>query len=271
MSEILTLPTDHSSPSQVGMALKCGEQFRQRYVEGVRLPPRAAMLTGSGVHKGAEARNRQRMDDDTEMPRDDVIDLSVSAFDERVEEEGLAEEPGRSKADVEGEGRDNTRDLAGGFADLVAPQIMSPVAVEQRFEIEVESLGINLVNILDVVQIDEGLVVLEDLKCGNKKHGQDAVDASLQLTWGAMSWRHANGQFPDHVGLRSLRKLKRGPAQDLVTGTRNDDDVAKLLRVIGKVCRTISAGVFMPASPDAWWCSPDWCGYWGRCRYRGGK
>lgn len=268
---MLTLPTDHVSPSQIDTYRMCGERYRLRYIEGLKVPPRAAMLTGTGVHDGAAGRHQQRMDHDTEMPRNDVIDRSVAKFDDRIEEDGIAEEEGRSRADVTGEARDKTATLAGGFSDLVAPSIMNVLAVEENVKLDVEALGVQFVGFLDVAHAPEGLTIIEDLKTGKKKQGQADVDASDQLTWYAMAWQATRGQLPDAVGLRSLRELKRGPTQDLVTTARTDDHVTKLLRIISNVCQNISAGAFAPAPPMAWWCSPEWCGYWGRCRYRGGK
>lgn len=268
---MLTLPTDHFSSSQLDTVRMCGERYRFSYIEGIKVPPRGTMLTGSGVHDGAAARHIERMTNDTEMKRGDVVDLSVASFDERLENEGIAEEEGRGKKAVEGECRDQTATLAGGFADLIAPNIPNPIAVEEKFELDVASLGIKFVGFMDVVTDDDGTVTIEDLKTGAKKHGQDAVDSSDQLSWYAMGWQATRGKLPDAVGLRSLRELKAGPKQDLVLGTRTDDHVKKLLRIIDVTCRAISAGVFIPAPPSAWWCSPKWCGYWNRCRYRGGK
>jgi hypothetical protein len=272
---MLTLPRDHVSPSQVGLYLRCGEAYRLSYVQGIKIPPAARMVTGTGVHEGASARHTVRLQRDEEMPRRDVIDYSVSKFDERLDEDGIAEEDGRGKDQVVGEARDKTATLASGFCDLIAPQVMHPIAVEDKAELEIASLGVKLVNITDVVNAPEGpeFVVLEDLKCGSKLHGQAEVDASLQLTWNALGWQKTggNGRMPHRVGLRSLRELAAGPKQDLVTSTRTEGDVVRLLRIIDNVCRSISAGVFPPASDMGWWCSPKQCGYWRMCRYRGGK
>jgi len=268
---MLTLPTDHVSPSQIDTYRQCGERYRLRYVVGLKMPPRGAMLTGTGVHGGAATRHKLRMQDDVEMKRRDVIDVSVAKFDERVETEGIAEEPGRGKADVVGESRDLTATLAGGFSDLVAPQVMNPIAVEELVKLDVEALGIQFVGILDVAHTKEGLVTIEDLKCVSKLQGQDVVETSDQLTWYAMAWQALRGELPHFVGLRSLRDLKAGPKQDLVVSVRTDEHIVKLLRIINTVVRSISAGVFVPAPPMAWWCSPEWCGYWRVCRYRGGK
>jgi hypothetical protein len=271
---MLTLPTDYFSPTQDGMYRRCGEQYRQRYVEGIKVPPAGSMLMGGGVHSGAAARNLERMNHDTEMPRRDVIDFAVSAYDERLDDEGIelrGDEATRGRNAVVGDYRDQTATLAGGFSELVAPQIMHPVAVEEKIELDVEKLGIKFVGILDVAQESNRVVMLEDLKCGSKLHGQDAVDGSDQLTFYAMAWQQTRGRLPDAVGLRSLRDLARGPKQTLVIGHRTDDHIVKLLRIISTTVRAISAGSFVPAPPGAWWCSEKWCGYWNRCRYRGGK
>lgn len=268
------LPLEHLSISQLDMVRRCGEQYRLRYVEGIRMPPAGAMLSGGGVHEGAAARHRIRQGQDIEMPRADVVDYSVSKFDERLENEGIelrGEEKTVGKDKVIGEYRDLTAELGGAVSDLIAPQVMKPIAVEERVELDVPALDTKFLGFIDLVHVVDDVEIIEDLKSGSKKHGQDAVDGSDQLTMYALGWKVQQGRLPGQVGLRSLRKLKKGPVEDLVVGTRTDDDITKLLRIISTTARAISAGVFIPAPPGVWWCSKKWCGYWGICKYRGGK
>jgi len=279
----IVLPTDHLSPSQVGMYTKCGEQYRRRYVEGERRPPEVAMLVGRGVHGGAEGRHRRVMDTGEEMPRADVVDLAVAVYDGDVDEAGevdLGAEADRGTDIVIGEARDRTATLAGCFADKVAPQIRYPIAVEEQIEIPVERLGISLLGYLDVAHEREDLVaypegdsavIVEDLKTGTKTRSQADVDGDRQLSWYAMGWRHRTGTLPHGVGIRQVLSQKRGPKAVLVESQRTDDHVAALLKTINAVAVGISAGVFPPAPDGAWWCSARWCGYYSTCPYVVGK
>ena len=270
----LTLPKAHLSPSQVTMFRKCGEQYRLRYVEDLVLPPAAAMHSGSAVHEAAAARHLQRQEADTEMARSEVVDRAVAAFDHRVEEDGVelrGEDELRGKDVVLGEARDTTAGLAGGFADQVAPRVLHPLAVEERLTVMVPALGVELLGIIDLAYQDDELgLVIEDLKTGKKAKSQADADGSDQLSWYALSWLATHGELPGAVALRSLSLLKRGPSSAHLVSRRTQTDVQQCLSAITETARAISAGAFPPSPEGAWWCGPQWCGYWGRgCRFHG--
>ena len=266
----LTLPTDHASPSQVGMYLRCGEQYRRRYVQGERRPPGLAMLRGTGVHGGAAHRNGVKMDSGEETTKDDLVDVAVAYFDAGVEKAGevdLTDEERRQGLEkAVGAARDETASLAGGYSDLVAPLIVQPIAVEEKVTIDL-SIGVQLLGYIDLVHEVEGETILEDLKTGKKVFSQDDVDADRQLAWYAMSWRHRTGDYPEQTGIRTLRSLKKGPKSDLITSVKGDADTAALLATIDAVLRGISAGSFPPALHGTWWCSRKWCGWFDSCKY----
>lgn len=266
------LPTDHLSPSQVGMYLRCGHQYEQRYVFGRKLPPGIAMARGRGVHRGAESRHRMRMKRDIELPRDDQVDAAVSAYDDCVKDGILLNEDERARGQVRvvADGRDATARLSGLYADEVAPHILRPVAVEERLTITVPRMDLELVGILDLAHELNDRLTIEDLKTGKKRWSEEQLADDIQLDWYAMAWRHRTGSLPDVVGVRQCLDQKK-PSTAWLGGKRSDADVRRLLKTVNAVARGISMGVFTPAQPGAWWCSSKWCGYWKACPYRGGR
>jgi len=270
---VVTLPTDHLSPSQVGMYSRCPESYRRRYVEGERIPPAVAMARGTGLHRAAEKRHIKRAAEDVEMPRADVVDVAVASYDDAVAD-GVTLAPDEAKrgADVVvGEGRDSTARLAGAFADLVAPTILKPTAVELKIKIAVPKLGVDLVGILDLAHEVDSAEHVEDLKTGKARRSQQQTDADVQLSWYAMAFRYLRGEYPASVGIRQILERAKGDDATLIRSTRGDDDTRRLLATIEATALAISAGIFPPAYEGAWWCSPAACGYWSTCRYRGGK
>ena len=47
--------------SNLGTALRCGEQFRRRYIEGERIPPGVAAGRGTGVHNANDVNLSQKV------------------------------------------------------------------------------------------------------------------------------------------------------------------------------------------------------------------
>ena len=71
---------DHISPSMLGLFSRCQEAFRRRYIEGVKLPPGIAACIGTGMHKGAEANHRQKIESGVDMPLGDIQDAARDGY-----------------------------------------------------------------------------------------------------------------------------------------------------------------------------------------------
>ena len=63
----------HFSPSQIKLARKCLEQFRQRYVLGIRTPPAAALVWGTADHKAQERNYAQKIESLEDLPMEMVL------------------------------------------------------------------------------------------------------------------------------------------------------------------------------------------------------
>lgn len=270
-AEVLThVSRQYVSPSQVRMWLRCGESYRMRYVDGIKIKPSAAMASGTGVHAGAAARHIVRRDRDIELPVEDIVGLSVASYDAAINE-GFEPTPGRAVADETGEARDATVAMARAFAEHVAPQIMRPTHVEERIEVTFPQLSRPVLGIIDVaheplVPFAGPAVVIEDLKTGRKKRSQQSVDVDRQLGIYALLWRAA-GHGRARLGIRQIVQGAKGCATHWLETSRDAEQLEKLIGTIDYVLRQIDAGNFPPAPEEAWWCSQDQCGYWSRCRY----
>src|SRR5262249_49767549 len=58
------------------------------------------------------------------------------------------------------------------------------------------------------------------------------------------------------------------PKAVVMETTRSRIALQMHLNTIGNIAKAINADAF-PRNPTGWWCSPKWCGYWGRCMGRG--
>jgi len=116
---------EYISYSQVGMFLRCGEQYRQRYIENRVIPPAIAMIKGSAVHKGAELNWKQKIDTKKDLSKNDIVDLSVIALEERAREDLFLSEDEKTigKDNLIGAAKDSVVSIAGLYADTMAPAI----------------------------------------------------------------------------------------------------------------------------------------------------
>ncbi len=239
---------------------KCGEAYRRRYIEKHKIPPGIALIKGSSVHGAAALNYGQKIESKTDLPTKDIVDASVSAFDNIHKADGILlsdEEESTGHAKVLGEAKDSTARMAQEFAENIAPT-RQPVAVEITQRIIVPEATHDLLGILDQEYADG----LGDLKTGKKKLSQEDIDKSIQFSFYALTFK-ARHKFDPRI---YIDQVMDGKTQQLET-SRTREDYKALVARINTMLRGVAAGVFSPAPVGAWWCSARWCGYWQTCPY----
>lgn len=251
--------------SQVSMFQRCPEQYRRRYINREVIPPAVAMVKGTAIHKAAEVNHKQKIVTGADIPRADIIDAAVGTMHTVVKNEGLfldADERARGQRAVVDDAEKSVITMSSLYADSVAPTIQ-PAAVELEQVIQLNGDGDELSGRIDVVDSAEHVV---ELKTAKRKMNDDDIAAMTQPTFYSALYRVLNGRFPAGVRVTRLVDTKTPAVQD-VTTTRNDDDVAAMLPVVGATIAAVKSESFTFAygQAGAWWCSPRFCGYWSTC------
>ena len=250
--------------SNLGMALRCGEQFRRRYVEGERVPPGIAAGRGTGVHRANETNLKQKVITKKDLRLTDLKDAArdgfVNAFRNGI---FLAKEDIPLKAKILNQGLNDTLKLTGMYRDKVAP-LIDPVEVERRFKIDV-GLDLPLAGMIDI----ERHAKIDDLKTSGKKWAEGRIDTEIQPIFYSYAHEHETGnrpQFNYHI-LKITQGGSTGYQLQSIRAT--DDHYQSLMAKCRMMIRMLESGVFMPANPGSWWCSERWCGYYQTCVYVG--
>lgn len=253
---------DYISHSQVSTFLRCGEQYRQRYIEGRIQPPAIAMLKGSAVHKGAEHNWTQKIDSKIDLPKKDIIELTVVDFEERAKEEVFLSQDEKTigKDKLIGDAKDSVANIALIYATTMAPTIQP---IHSELTIDTEISGHKVKTILDLVD-DKNTI--RDMKVTGKSKTQADIDASLQLTFYALAWHSLKGEIPGGLVIDNLVE-KKVPEYKTFATTRSDVDMFRAMKTIEAIAYAIKSGVFLPPAEGAWICSPKFCGYYGSCDY----
>lgn len=246
--------------------VRCGEQYRRRYIEKHIRPPGVRMLRGTGVHAGAKHNFRQKIESHEDLKSQDIIDYSIATFDGRFKEQGVTlapDEKSRGQGIVVGEERDRTYRLSELYADKFAPAIQ-PVSVEQTIEAEFPSKGFKLHGTTDLKDTRE---IIIDLKSSVRKRSKGEQHKDFQLTMYAALDFTLHKKMPAGCELVVLVDKKSGAEVQTLSTTRTVQDFAAWFRYIEAVHDGILKGVFPPTNKANWWCSPKWCGYWADCQY----
>jgi hypothetical protein len=260
--------------------LRCGEQYRRRYIERESPPPRTTMIRGSAVHLAIK--HGLSFQKDTQEPARRALYEDVAATAIAHARHGgatlTAEEVSAGTAATWGHATDVAVACAGTYGDAVAPDLV-PVAIERTIAVaDVPGLpDITLVGTLDVATLEtddvDGVVeVIRDDKSTEYTPRASMAETSPQLTMYALLRSVESGSLVSRVALDHLVYSKSTKAARHVTqpARRTAADLHALVRRIAAADRAVQAGIFLPASPDDWWCSERWCAYWSDCPYAHG-
>lgn len=253
------------SPSQLSLYTKCGVAYQRRYVEKDIIAPGVAALRGTSIHKGAEANYDQKVHTRRDLKPDHVAQIAVSTFEQTIKHEDVwlnSEEQGVGRSKVLGEAKDMTARLATLFGKEVAHKYM-PAHVELEHKIVLPKSTHDLLGRIDLVTEDG---VVQDLKSRSKKTNPDEIHRDPQLTFYALTYQNKFGKPPKALVIDELVDTKE-PSVNSVMTDRGAPDFEALVNRINAVVKGINAGVYTPATPGSWWCSPKWCGYWATCDY----
>jgi hypothetical protein len=248
------------------MLSRCGEQYRRRYVEGEIIPPGVALITGRGVHLSAEANLKHWIATKDYLPHDEALALAYDAVthDWAMGEIRYTEdERKQGAAKVKAEALDKAVRLAGLHHKELAPTL-HPLDVEYYWRIELGNFPFDLAGVVDVKEAE----TVRDLKTTGRTPSQDTASNSLQLTFYALHFYRTEQRVPQ-VGLDYLVDLKTPKVVTLYSG-REQYHFEAALRRVEIAAQVIEKGLFIPARPDDWACTPGWCGYWHTCKYAHG-
>jgi hypothetical protein len=250
--------------SHISMMERCGEQFRRRYVLNEIRPPAVAMVAGSAVHKGAEVTCKTKLETGELPPVGMVVDATRDEL-RRLWEAGVElneDERALGESAVEAKTVDLTVSAASTYHTQFAP-LIEPTHVERRFVLELDGYPYDFAGRMDVQTAQS----VRDLKLTGRKRDPDK---SLQLTAYAMAVHTLDGFIPD-VTYDLILKYKSGLKAQSISSERTPAHFEAFLRRIEAIITAMQKGVFVPANPDDWCCSPKWCGYHHDCPYVRGR
>jgi len=237
--------------TQINMLMRCGLQYYYRYFRGIILPPKAAMTMGRSVGAGIDHAYITKLGLHL-APLSEVEDVYNEEFLSLVEETDWEDE---KPNDV----MDRGRRLLRKYYNTTVPRF-EPAEVQKEFSHYLEEFDIKIIGYPDLIDA-RGFII--DHKCRSRK--VDTIKQDLQLSLYAYLYRMVYHSEEEGVSYHNLISYKDREEIDIETDKRSIEAIMRILRIIDFCIRTIKARAFLPATPDSWWCSEKWCGYWHLC------
>lgn len=254
---------DSIHQSTLSMALRCGEQFRRRYMLGEIIPPSIAASRGTALHRANEVNLRQKVKSKKDLPVSDLQDATRDAYIKNLRNGVfLPKELQSEKRALLNDGLNQSLRLTGLYREAVAPDII-PIEVERSFRIDI-GLDLPIAGRIDLEQ--DSLV--DDLKTTTKSWGPNRIFQEIQPVFYSLAHEYTFGQVPEfryHI----LVALKKSEKHQLQTRTCTKKDYNAMMSRIRMFLKMLKSGVFLPAEVGSWVCSEKWCGYYTTCEYVG--
>jgi hypothetical protein len=262
------LPRSYVSVSQINQYLKCPKAYEFRYIEEIELARNSYMVQGSALHRAAEGLHLSMMNEAKAPPVEMVLDMYADAHKELFTSDVVIEEEDGDTGKILDIG---TKMMSvyyqGATGQLNDPDTKQwippvyPVAVERKIYMPLKPLERDPYPFMAVIDLEEPNAVA-DIKTKRKKGSQAEADNSLQLSLYA-----AATSKPDVRLDQLIKPTKTLPTRYLRTGgVRSAEEIQHAIEIGADVVDGIVVGYFPRSTPDAWWCTPKWCGYWDKCR-----
>lgn len=253
---------DHIRSTFYNTWLRCAEQFRRRYIENEIIPPGIAAHIGSGFHGAAELNFKEKIKTGEDQPKNILQDAAATAYRARLSSDGVfvphSERPSLEK-DL-GAGLDMAVRLVDPFLEF-SPAIQ-PALVEHKSSMDVEGLP-RITGTVDLYTVDRRL---SDLKTAKRTWSQQQADTATQLTIYREFVKRELGEPPSTYTIDCFVKTKT-PRYESIETIRKDEDFEVLAEKMRLMMKMVNAGLFPPADPSSWVCSPRWCGYYLTCSH----
>jgi hypothetical protein len=252
---------DSIHQSMIGMALKCGERFRRRYIEGERAPAGVEAARGQGLHAASKVNLRQKVLTGVDLPLSDMMDAARDGYVKQISEGVyMAPDDVPFKNTILNQGLNEAIRLTGIYAERVAPRI-KPKRVEEPFKLDI-GLPIPLGGIIDYEEADS----LGDLKSAGKPWPEGRIKTEIQAKLYSYVFEKKTGirpRFDYHI------HSVKGMALQTLSVTPTIDDYRAMLMTVKRFWLMVQAGIFLPAEPGAWWCSERFCPFYSSCAFVG--
>lgn len=251
--------------SMINTWLRCGVQFERRYLLGEIIPPGVAARRGSAAHKGADLNAKNMIEHEGSiLPLDMLKDAARDEFVRLVKEEGVFIPPDQlsEKNAILNDHLNQAVTAMEKYHSDVAP-IIKPVASELIIEADV-GFPLPIGGIIDLAEERK----IRDLKIRGKASNKDAAATDIQPSFYYELYRAHFGFYPDEFIYDEIIPLKTKTNYNPIPTTRDSASLERWRLYILAFLKDLNAGIFRPADPGHFLCTPTWCGYYQTCPYK---
>lgn len=128
------VPIEHLSATSLSMYLRCPNQFRHRYILGLKKRPGEALALGSAVHEALKLNFEQKIASHVDLP---IVEL-VDAYRDEIWPRVVAQTEESNDSEIEWDDEDHARTRGSAMIQAYQKEVakrVQPIEVETRFEL----------------------------------------------------------------------------------------------------------------------------------------
>lgn len=254
---------DHFSHSQINMFKRCPRQYRYRYIEGKKYPPKWSLVAGKTGHRVLEFNNIIKKDTGEDVSRNDIVEFYSFAYDEEI---GKYE-----KINMEGLKKKEAKKVMLSPIEQYFKESSYkgwiPSEVEKEYNITFTHSGKkdSILGYIDVEYQDKNII--QDYKFTRRSPNINTLYNSTQLDMYALMYFTEHNKLPmtefEYLIATKTPKVKNFPiAKVRKQLDRFYDDLSEVIKAINISIQTDN----WIRNSSGYYCSPTGCGYWDICR-----
>ena len=266
----------HISASSLKMAVRCEEQWRQRYILGKKSPPALAAIAGRADHQAIAASMTQKIETFTDLPIGEVRDLYVATLETEVEKEGglneleiKGAESLQDKVKAFDDERQHGPDVVATYQREISP-LVQPLAVEREFRLTTPDVPVEVLGYIDLIAVDSSLRTASKRIIDRKRRSRKTLKIEPEWSIQAEIYQLAE-PLPHEWHLSVTTKVPQAVAfapeliQPLPPRSRSELLLKQLVAKLGWLYRRFGPDEPWPSTGrlHPWACS--YCGYRDDC------
>ena len=251
---------DHLSYSSISSYLTCGKAWKYKYLDKIPTKPSTTLILGSTVHDTMEEMIAKRS---VGMEPPNPVEFATDTLTKRLEldRDKLVPE------DIETLQNDVLRLVSDAGILYGMSQIRAKVdddgpQIERKVTLQVPEVDVPIIGFIDIV-LEEGTPA--DFKTSARSWTQDRAEKEMQPVF----YLAAMGQcgMPVNWHFKHIVMVKtKIPKFQILEHTHEPKELFKLFQQVQEVWKGMNSGVFNPAAPGSWKCSPKFCDYYDICQ-----
>jgi len=247
--------------SHLSLLYRCGYKFSRVVIEQEREPATIPLIVGTSTHATVARNLNNTIEKGSLLTKQAVQDYARDDFMKEWQDSPIVFNDREAAQGIQ-KSRDHAQDQAIRLVTAhhyeLAPKIRAK-QVERKWVLNAKDHDYDLSGTIDV---DEGIDI-RDTKTCKTNLGQRIVDTSEQYTFYAFAKYMIDGKMPEYVHQDNIVKptARRDAYCATYKSTRTKDDFEVVMRRFDQATKIIKAGIYAPANPIDWWCSPEFCGF----------